>query len=187
MSILDHLNTLEFFENFLNHFGPLYLMSKVSKWCKIVVGISLLGNTERYFFWTPCKRDVSSRRGYSVCMLYVCHGKQEVGQLSQQQQVAPDIPATVRPIALQQHSGGRGQATWALICPTVWILALCLILLKFALDILTVSFQSSNCYWKSREQGCEHTVGRQKIQNQKNGCWAIINRTKNLQNPKHPQ
>ena len=104
--------------------------------------------------------------------------------MGRQQQVAPDIPATVWPIALQQHSGGRGQATWALICPTVWILALCLIVLNFALDILTVSFQSSNCYWKSREQGCEHTVGRQKIQNQKNECWAIINRTKYLQNSK---
>ena len=86
MSILDHLNTLEFFKNFLNHFGPVYLMSKVSKWCKIVVGISLLGNTERYFFWTPCKSDISSRMGYSVCMFNICFGmgnRSEVGQLRQ--------------------------------------------------------------------------------------------------------
>ena len=71
MSILDHLNTLEFFGNFLNHFGPLYLMSKVSKWCKIVVGISLLGNTERYFFGHPVKEMLVQDRDVYVCYMFV--------------------------------------------------------------------------------------------------------------------
>ena len=46
---------------------------------------------------------------------------------------------------------GEGLGYMGLDMSNCLIQALCLIVLNFALDILTVSFQSSNCYWKSRE------------------------------------